>query len=380
MKNLKKIMAVAIAVVMMAALSVSIFAASIDDTGTVESTDTTVTFKNVLSAFNPDEDTVYAPAVSYAFAIEAASGTEVGQTITDADDVQAVVKAGVGAPTITASAAWTMDDTLDAASDGAENNKAITVDFDGVNFTAAGVYRYKITRTVTDTNNVVDEDDNDRFLDVYVKDENGTFSIYGYVLHDVTDDITTATEKSDGFYDDYKTSNLIVSKDLVNDTANNDNQFPFSVTFADTKNAHIIVDAAEGAAGQATASAMAAGDTTSEPTIADEGAVKYIGIPNGFTAEVYETNNVTGTTYKSEATADTAAAEKNITWDSTGDANKSEVAATAAATDENKTVAFTNTLELISPTGVIIRVAPFALILLAGVVLFVIARRRRVTD
>ena len=380
MKNLKKIMAVALAVMMTAALSVSIFAAAISSTsdsfGTVESTDTSVTFKNVLNAYNPDEDTIFAPAVSYAFAIAPASGAEIGQTITDADDVQAVVKAGVGSPSITASAAWTMDNELDAASDGAENNKAITVDFDGVNFTAAGVYRYKITRTVTDTNNVIDEDDNDRFLDVYVKDENGTFSIYGYVLHDVTDDITTATEKSDGFYDDYKTSNLVVSKDLVNDTANNDNQFPFSVTFADTADAHIMV----GSTGNATVAAMAAGDTSSDPTIADSSSVKYIGIPNGFTADVYETNDVTGTTYKSEGAADTAADEKNITWDATGDANKSKTASTAAATDETKTVAFTNTLELISPTGVIVRVAPFALILLAGVVLFVIVRRRKVED
>ena len=55
MKNLKKIMAVAIAVVMMAALSVAIFADAIGTGGTVESTATSVTFKNVLNAWNPDD-------------------------------------------------------------------------------------------------------------------------------------------------------------------------------------------------------------------------------------------------------------------------------------------------------------------------------------
>ncbi|MBQ6676541.1 MAG: hypothetical protein IJM71_00685 [Clostridia bacterium] len=373
MKNLKKILAVAIAVMMTAALSVAIFADAIGTDGTVESTATSVTFKNVLNAWNPDETSIYAPAVSYDFSIAAASGTNVGQTITDENDVQAIVKAGVGTPTISDSS-WAMDETLTAAAAGAENNKDITVDFSSVTFESAGVYRYVVSRTVTDTNNVVDEDDNDRFLDVYVKEESGVFSIYGYVLHDTTDDITTATEKSDGFYDDYKTSNLVVSKDLVNDTPNNEHQFPFSVTFADTKEAHIKVAAQN----NATVADMAAGATTSAPTIADQSSVKYIGIPNGFTASVYETNNVTGTTYKSEGAADNAAGVQNITW--AEGSNQSKTASTNAATDTTKEVAFTNTLELISPTGVIVRVAPFALILLAGVVLFVIVRRRKVED
>ena len=93
-----------------------------------------------------------------------------------------------------------MDETLTAAAAGAENNKNITVDFSSVTFESAGVYRYVITRAVTDDNNAIVQDDNDRFLDVYVKENNdGTFEIYGYVLHDTTEDITTATEKSDGF-------------------------------------------------------------------------------------------------------------------------------------------------------------------------------------
>ena len=389
MKNLKKILAVALAVVMMAALSVSMFAATIGSTGKVESTDTTVTFKNVLKAYNPDETSIYAPAVSYAFTIAAASGTEIGQTITDANSVQAVVKAGVGNPTITALVAWTMDNTITAATAGADNNKDITVDFSGVTFPAAGVYRYKITREVTDTNNALEQDTtitvaddkNVRYLDVYVKEVDGVRSIYGYVLHDVTSDITTSTTKSAGFYDNYKTSNLIVSKTLVNDSANNSNKFPFFVTFANTKAAHIKTsNTVDGYSGESTVGTLAAAATSDTPTIAHNGAVKYIGIPNGFTAEVYETNNVTGTTYKSEGAADTAAAAKNITWSSTNDANKSNTASSAAATDENKTIAFTNTLEIISPTGVILRVAPFAIILLAGIALFVIARRRRVED
>ena len=123
---------------------------------------------------------------------------------------------------------------------------------------------------------------------------------------------------------------------------------------------------------------MDAGATTSAPTIAHQGTVKYIGIPNGFIASVYETNDVTGTSYKSEGTADTLAAEKVIGW--TGTAAQSNTASTSAATNVTKAVAFTNTLALISPTGVVMRVAPYALMLIGGIVLLVISRRRKAEE
>lgn len=366
MKNLKKILAVVLAVVLMAALSVTMFAAG-DGSNSLGSGNS-VTIKDKLIAYNPDTTSIYAPAVTFSYTIAAGTG---GATVTDEDGIQAIVKAGVGTPTITTSNAYTTADSLNAKSDGDDSNeKDIVVTFAENTFSAAGVYRYTITRTITDANEALESDDAIvRSLDVYVKEENGTFSIYGYILHDITGDIDKdSTTKYDHYESEYKTSNLVVSKTLVNDSANNSHEFPFSVTLNGTKNANIKV----------TTSGTATATTPAAPTIANGGSVKYIGIPNGFTASVYETNNVTGTTYKSEGAADTAAAAKNITW--ADGSNQSNTASSAAATNETKTIAFTNTLELISPTGVILRIAPFAIILLAGVALFVIARRRRVED
>ena len=234
------------------------------------------------------------------------------------------------------------------------------------------------TRTTTDTYNVLESKEYvRRYFDVYVKEENSTRTIYGYILHDISGDITkTSTTKYNNFTSEYKTSNLTVGKTLVNDATMNGHQFPFSVSFVNTKNAHIMVDPNEGADGKATAAAMDAGATTSAPTIANEGIVKYIGIPNGFTSTVYETNDVTGTTYKSEATADNTVNAKNIIWTTEGDANKSNDATTSAAEDQTKTIAFTNTLEVISPTGLFLRFTPFLVIIGAAVLLLLVSRRR----
>ena len=388
-KYFGKIGALVLAGVMAMAMSVTAFAAGTGNGSDSLVSDDTVTIKDVLKVYNPDETSVYAPDVTFHYSITAGTG---GATVTDENDVQAIVLAGnwrgtnsngteiavSGEPSITESVAYTRDNTLAADDEGAANEKIITVNFEKVTFPKPGIYRYEITRTTTDTYNVLESKENvRRYFDVYVKEENSTCTIYGYILHDISGDISkTSTTKYNNFTSEYKTSNLTVGKTLVNDATMNGHQFPFSVTFENTKNAHIKVDPNQGADGKATATAMNAGATTSAPTIANEGIVKYIGIPNGFTSTVYETNDVTGTTYKSEATADNTVNAKNIIWTTEGDANKSNDATTSAAEDQTKTIAFTNTLEVISPTGLFLRFTPFLVIIGAAILLLLVSRRR----
>lgn len=389
-----------------------------DDSGTA--LNKTVIIYKELTGYNPNGSTVNAPNITWNYSIGAGTGTA-DVTITDKDGVMGKTKAGVGAPTITPSVSWTSAETIATAAAGSHtgtnNQKPITISFSGVTFDVAGVYRYVITETLADgfsynTSGVTDGTiTNTRYLDVYVRDAQGSETerqIYGYVLfqsvptahtaNSSSDSDVTAAVKTTGFVSDtgadgsttisadsYYTYDVTISKTLVNDNAMSSNKFPFNVTFANTtitKNIDIIGTAT----GTATAADVANGTITSvtvTPSIANGGTVVYTGIPAGTTVTVYETNNVSGTTYSSAATittsetGDTAAATKVIAPNV--DSNNAIIASTAVntAVTAEKTICFTNTLETISPTGYISRFAPYALLLIGGIVLLVIAMKRK---
>ncbi len=139
---------------------------------------------------------------------------------------------------------------------------------------------------------------------------------------------------------------------------------------------------------------IADGNTTSGAT---SGLVKLIGIPYGVLASVTETNDNVGTTYTATAKEDvttiagtTLAANKALTTsgtlssdtysasiDNTETATRAIDISTANTTHVNAAVQFTNTLSVISPTGYVSRFAPYALILVGGIVLLIIARKHK---
>ena len=396
------------------------------DTPDSAKADAVIIYKTI-KAYNQTSTKVNAPTITYEYTI--APGTA-GATVKDSDDtsihangnaVEVQVKAGPTGAKISGSPdgntytegelALTPTVELDASAAGADNKYPLKVDLSGVTWSGAGVYRYVITESTTESaKNLAgiaegdDTADNIRYLDVYVKDGTtaGTYDIYGYVLFSELGNITAEDEddagKTEGFEaDDYYTFDLTISKELKGDNANNSHQFPFNVDFTNNSVTAVIGLKQTTVEGGGITANLPANAAVSSLDVADLGlangaSVTYIGIPVGITAAttvaVYETNDVTGTVYGSTYKIDDVAPDgnyKQLTWVSDNDANKSNTATLSGLTmnahdsKSKHTIAFTNTLELISPTGVVLRIAPYALIMIAGIALFLISRRRKTT-
>ena len=404
---MKKLVSLILAIMMIAAVGAA-FATSmdlandgVDGSKTNTTTNTSVTIYKELTAFNPSATTINAPTISYSYAISGDVTIADSATITDSDSIAVKPYAGSTAtsvtPSITSSVGWTPAETLTASSTGAANKKPLTVSFTGT-FPRAGVYRYLITETITNAaytaagvvNGTIS---NTRYLDVYVKDEN---VIYGYVLTDANNTATsTSTTKTEGFVattgdgaltaDQYHTFNLTISKTVSNDNyiKTTHHQFPFTVTFTNATVTGavkpIVTATANATLAQADAVAIAS-FTATAPTIADGASVTYTGIPMGTVVSIVEQNNVTGTTYA----VTTTGADMNISTAeavTSGNSTTGTIAITAqtAGSEADKTVAVTNDMQIISPTGYVSRVAPYALILVGGIFLLIIATRRKHT-
>lgn len=325
--------------------------------------------------------------------------------------------------------------TMNASSTGTANKYKIHITFDPTAFTAAGIYRYVITETATsyESSGVVDGGISaSRYLDVYVKDAAtaGSYEIYGYVCFqnnnsiDARDNATTntvtAAAKTEGFVatttggtdgattqtaDEYYTYNLTIKKTLENDQAMNSNKFPFKVEFANTQvTGNVLPIVTEVSSGKATiptefaAAAISSisfdgTDTSTDSAkkkleIAHQGEVKITGIPVGTTATINEYNNVDGTIYTTKTSGGTTNETDGVTlnwstwtnavtgWDAVTALQKTANTHNVKA-DANMTVTFTNKLLQISPTGYVSRFAPYALILVAGIALLIVAKKRK---
>lgn len=400
---LRKVASLCVAAAMVAAFGVTALATDLPTAGTVgdnnpaEPLETTLVIQKELKVYNPSAAEVYGPGITYSYAI---AGSTAGRQITDADGVKALTKAGPDGATITSSVAWPNDVKIPASADGEPNLKPITISFGSVTFPGAGVYRYAITETCSGkaAAGVIGDDTTAvRYLDVYVRDpktgENG-YQIYGYVLFVNDDDIdgsSAATnnladvKKTQGFVeissgsgtptvsaDSYYTYNVEVSKTLVNDAANDSNPFPFKLTFTKptgvTGDFNLIAD-----------TDPLAMDTTVNTTIIPGNSVTYVGIPCGTTVGISEQNNVTAKIYYVTTTgAETNLDNFLLNPDAFTDAVT--VSTTAGAKGEDKTVAFTNTYVLISPTGVALAILPFVILLTFGVGFLVAGTAKRKED
>ena len=391
---------------------------------------TSINIKKEITAYNVNGTAVHAPVVTYTYTVTPA--TVDGKTVTDEDDdhasgtaVTAPVNAGVttgltvnggtagNATSATGTLEFDNSKTFNTAAAGETNEYDITLDFSDITFTQPGVYRYQIVETIAA--GTADEDDYDkvamedggsniRYLDVYV---DGNLAIYGYVcIADNAGSVTPSTTKSNGFVssdddtingaDSYYTYDLTLSKDVENDSyAEANTAFPFTVIFNNsesyTSTFTIGQTVGDGSTGLTTLTGLPAA-WNGVALVKDGADITITGIPAGVDVDVYETNIVTGVTYTVETSVNggDAVTDNNVIAGSApttakAQETKADCESTKATVDTPKiaavdalqTVEITNTLSLISPTGLVVRFAPYGLLLIGGIALLIIAMKHR---
>lgn len=284
--------------------------------------------------------------------------------------------------------------------------KTATLDFSAVQFTEPGVYRYIITEAGTNQG-ITNDADLTRVLDVYVNDASadvdGTFTkkltIAGYVLHSNVDDEpdvaagadfgstgTYVATKSQGFTNSYDTSDLTLRKQVTGNQASRDKYFEFTLNIAaaqpNTKY-NVVIDEADATSktNAATIAANAGQTNVTSITTDDTGAAtQKFYLQHGQQVTVQglakdTTYAVTENTEDYKSTANTAAAP---VVDVKADTDSAEVNGTIASKD--LTTGYLNTRDGVIPTGVIMAVAPFAVVTLlggAGVVTMVMKKNKK---
>lgn len=271
--------------------------------------------------------------------------------------------------------------------------KTATLNFSKVQFTEPGVYRYIITES--GTNQAITNDaDLTRVLDVYVNDASTEtekkLTIAGYVLHSNENDEpdvaagenagstgTYVATKSQGFTNEYDTSDLTFKKEVAGNQASHDKYFKFTVKITDAVKGTVYTVDVTGADDQsktnaATIAENAGKENVKTMTVGADGTIsqdfylqhgqeiKIQGIAKDTKYDVTEEKE----DYKSEAKAVTGYTD--------------DVSGKIVSTDLK--TSYKNTRAGAIPTGVIMTVAPFAAVTLLGAAGMVTIKMRKKED
>ena len=388
MKMYKRLSAITLAGAMIFATGIQAFAAEGEQSNVNIAQENMAVLKKAIAVTNYD-GYAYEPTITYTYTL--ANGTADG-TVTNTDDALTVAyKAGdIKCLADGENAVKTAEFNSSNAVTGEASSKELTWTFAPEKFDAAGVYRYTITETETTVNpaeiGIVRDEayDPEKYLDVYVRNGDTGLEIYGMVVvDDEADAVNEGSAKSEGWntnedLEEYKTYNMTVTKQITGAGADMTAKFPFTVSL-------------EGEMGSANIATEGTGEAISEfglnedgsatvtGTLGHEASLTIKGLPITVGFSIKETNN-TRETYKATAAAvnveDSTLAEEA---DLEGDGHEVVVLTDGAIAKASGAIdiTVTNDLAAISPTGVVLRYAPYLLILAAGIVIFLVSRRRR---
>lgn len=293
----------------------------------------------------------------------------------------------VTAPTIN-DAEFTSTDSIS----GSKISKTINVDFKGITFPQPGIYRYVINESDPTVAGLTTDGANTLYLDVYVVDDNGTNKISNYVMlteaitPTLNENKTTATygdtkKKFAGNDDDvYTTYELTVKKMVSGPMGDKSVPYSFTINFDDLTQGTMVstktVDEDDVVRYVPSEAANADGETSVTASLHHNEMVTISGVPADAVYEVVETlANNSGYTVsynidKTEKNTEiTGTVGDNSTTYSTGDQNMSA---------DKHDVVVTNFKDAVTPTGIVMNVAPYVLlVVVAAAGCFVFLRKRR---
>ena len=392
--------------------------------------------KTVVIFNTQDNTTVREPDITFSYVIAkvdsvASEGAQLSATVSDNTNTVNVYNGVLtgdyaGAITNPANIVYSSSNTVSATTKGYEDEKYTNITVDPTKFPHAGIYRYVITESSNETLKNVGMEahtsnyDNTRYLDVYIynpdNDHNTLWMGAAVIFKSASTDesnppktaseaITTTTDKTTGFepgnntpasgtndytndetVDRYFTYNLQVTKAITGTLADKNHDFPFQISFTGALANAVTVDVTNSSASPAnTTLSISTTAATDTAALRDGETYSVTGLPKGTTVTVKEYNDTVddyklttsfaGTTSEATISAATLGTDADHLTGETGVLINSY--STTVKADANTVLTFTNDLASISPTGYVSRFAPYALILIGGIALLIIAKKHK---
>lgn len=337
------------AIVMVLALAMSVMAVSAFATEGEPEAITSLSFTKEVTT----DGKTYAPATKFEFQVSPAT-VSTGETYQNMP-VSAGIEGGV---TVTDPDSFTPGENATVSNKYTANG---SLNFDAAKFSAPGIYKYTVQEK-TGSYDGVTYDTTARTLYVYVRNSSTDgYEVYGAVLVKTVTNAEgeTTSTKNDPFVNDYGATNgkihtLTITKELAGNQAYSGDTFTFTVKIDGATGEKYLVNLPDNKtvtliSGTEQTISLKGGETATVNGLSegDKFSVSEVANDKGYTAS-YKLNDATVETINQVATG-----------------------------AKDNTVVVTNTKEVSVSTGVIMNIAPYALMLVlaGGIAVFFLRRR-----
>lgn len=383
--TLKKMTGIALTIGMILSMGATAFADS------TQPQSIAIEIRKDVMIYNTSGHIIDAPEIAFNYELTTVDPQNAA-VITDSQGNSATVKAGVaGAVTLSDSSLNFSTEEAKKATEGHEYNEASNVKYtksfsviaDAAKFPAAGIYRYKLSDVtsaealeragiVRDAHYIAD-----RLLDVYVSNGADGLYISGTILFSDGAKVSGFDTDSEAVADQYHTYNLDIVKNVDGAMGDKTHDFQFSIATEANSASEIFyqvdnADEASATIGNNIAAMLHHGQT-----------LHIYGLPQSAKYIVTETNNSydTYTVTISDNKGDTHFAEAAVARNNSAATEKialvSGYSVNEVGQQAMESITVLNFLNAISPTGVALRVAPYAIMLIAGTFLLGFGKKFR---